>query len=77
MDRVAYRWGLLEPQGTFHWFNSDTKQNSFLRIAGGLNLFLQGHGAKIQAELASSIANANLQRTPARHQFVLQTQLAF
>jgi hypothetical protein len=74
---TGYRWGRLEPQGTFHWFNSDTKQNSFLRVAGGLNLFLHGHHAKIQAELASSIANQNLQRTPALHQFVVQTQLAF
>jgi hypothetical protein len=74
---TGYRWGRLEPQANFYWFNSDTKKNSYLRIAGGLNLFVHGHRAKIQAEFASTIANANLTTTPALHQIVLQTQLAF
>jgi hypothetical protein len=74
---VGYRWGPLEPQGNFHWFNSDTKQNSYLKIAGGLNLFLQGHRAKIQGEFASIIANANLVTTPPLHQVIVQSQLAF
>ena len=73
---VGYRWGPVEPQGNFHWFNSDTKQNSYLKIAGGVNLFLQGHRAKIQAEFASIIANSNLATTPALHQFIVQAQLA-
>jgi hypothetical protein len=42
-----------------------------------LNLFLHGHHAKIQAEFASIIANANLATTPAMHQIIVQTQLAF
>jgi Phosphate-selective porin O and P len=74
---VGYRWGRVEPQGNFTWYNSDTRNNSYLKIAGGLNLFLEGHHAKIQAEFASAIANANLQTTPASHQMVVQTQLAF
>ena len=74
---LGYRWGRLEPQGNFYWYNSDTKKNSYLKVAGGLNLFLQGHRAKIQAEFASVIANANLETTPALHQIALQTQLAF
>ncbi len=74
---VGYRWGPIEPQGNFYWYNSDTKKNSFLKVAGGLNLFLEGHRVKIQAEFASLIANASLDTTPAVHQIVVQTQLAF
>ena len=74
---VGYRWGPIEPQGNFYWYNSDTKKNSFLKVAGGLNFFVQGHRVKIQAEFASVIANASLDRTPAEHQIVVQTQLAF
>jgi hypothetical protein len=73
---VGYRWGPLEPQSNFYWYNSDTKRNSYLRVAGGLNWFLRGHSAKVQAEFASVIANASLD-TPALHQFAVQTQLAF
>ena len=73
---IGYRWGCVEPQGNFYWFNSDTKRNSYLKIAGGLNLFLHGHHAKIQAEFASIIANANLETTPALHQIIVQVQLA-
>ena len=74
---LGYRWGRFEPQGNFHWFNSDTKKNSFLKAAAGVNFFLQGHRAKVQAEFASVIANASLANTPALHQIVVQTQLAF
>ena len=72
---IGYRWGPVEPHGNFDWFNSDTKKNSFLKVAGGLNLFLHGHHAKIQAEFASIIANASLTTTPALHQIVVQAQL--
>jgi hypothetical protein len=74
---VGYRWGPVEPQGNFYWYNSDTKTNSFLKVAGGLNFFLQGHRVKIQAEFASVIVNAPLNTTPAEHQVVVQSQLAF
>jgi hypothetical protein len=73
---LGYRWGPVEPQGNFYWFNSDTKKNSFLKIAGGLNLFFVGHRAKIQAEFASIITNASLERTPTLHQIIVQAQLA-
>ena len=75
--RVGYRWGPVQPQGSFYWFNSDTKKNSYLKIAGGLNVFLYGHQAKVQAEFASIINNSNLTTTPALHQVVVQTQIAF
>jgi hypothetical protein len=75
-SEIGYRWGPVEPQGNVYWFNSDTKKNSYLKIAGGLNLFFHDHRAKIQAEFASIIANANLATTPAMHQIIVQTQLA-
>jgi len=75
-SELGYRWGPIEPRGGFYWFNSDTKKNSYLRIAGGLNLFFQGHRAKLQAEFASTITNANLTTTPALHQIIVQAQLA-
>jgi hypothetical protein len=74
---TGYRWGPVEPQGNFHWFNSDTKRNSYLKIAGGVNVFLHDHHAKIQAEFASSITNTDLRATPALHQIIVQTQLFF
>jgi len=74
---VGYRWGRIEAQGNFYRYNSATKKNSYRKIAGGLNFFLQGHHAKIQAEFASVIANASLDMTPASHQIIVQSQLAF
>jgi hypothetical protein len=74
---IGYRWGPLEPQANFYWFNSDTKENSYLRIAGGLNVFLHGHRGKIQIEFARAITNANLATTPPSHQFIIQPQFAF
>jgi hypothetical protein len=53
------------------------QKNSFRKLARGLNFFLQGHRVKIQAELASVIANASLDTTPAEHQIAVQTHLAF
>jgi hypothetical protein len=73
---IGYRWGPIEPRGSVYWFNSDTKRNSYLKVGGGLNLFFYGHGAKIQAEVASTITNANLTTTPALHQIIVQAQLA-
>jgi hypothetical protein len=75
-SEIGYRWGPVELQGNVYWFNSDTKKNSYLKIAGGLNLFFHDHRGKIQAEFASIIANANLATTPAMHQIIVQTQLA-
>ena len=40
--RLGYRWGPVQPEGNFNWFNSDTKKNSYLKVAGGLNVFLSG-----------------------------------
>jgi len=74
---AGYRWGPVEPQANFQWFNSAAASSSSRKIAAGLNLFLHGHHAKLQAEFASIIMAANLATAPALHQVILQAQLAF
>jgi len=80
---VGYRFGQIEPQGNFYWFNSDTKRNSFVKGAAGLNYLFRGHQAKIGAEFAVMINNAVITdapgrpATPALHQIIVQGQLAF
>lgn len=78
---IGYRWGPIEPQANAYWFNSETKVNSFLRLAGGLNYFIRGHNAKFMFEYQNTIMNGVLPNTPGRaptkwlHQFLLQFQL--
>lgn len=80
-SEVGFRWGPIEPQANFYWFNSDTKVNSFLRLAGGLTYFIKGHHAKIMLEFQNTIANGTLPNqpdhpaTPWLHQILLQGQL--
>ncbi len=74
---LGFRWGRFEPQGNFYWYNSDTKRNSYRKVAGGLNVFFEGHHAKLQLEFASYVKNGNLRTTPSAHQVVVQMQLAF
>jgi hypothetical protein len=82
-SEAGYRWGPIQPQANFYWFNSDTRKNSFLKIAGGLNYYVRGHNAKLQAEYASLIANGVLPNTPGfaatprQHQILFQAQIAF
>ena len=79
---AGFRWGPIEPQLNYYWFNSDTKVNSYLRLAGGLNIYIKGHHAKIQMEYQSTIMNGTLPNqpdhpmTPWLHQFLVQWQLA-
>jgi len=79
---LGYRWGPIEPQANFYWYNSDTRVNSFLRVAGGLTYFFNRHRAKIMAEFQSTIANGvlpdtpGLPATPRLHTILLQGQLA-
>jgi len=80
-SELGFRWGPIEPQANFYWFNSDTKVNSFLRLAGGLTYFIKGHHAKIMLEFQNTIANGTLPNqpdhnaTPWLHQILLQGQL--
>lgn len=77
----GFRWGPIEPQLNFYWFNSDTKVNSFLRLAGGVNYYIHGHHAKIQLEYETTIANGILpdhpNMTPWTRQILLQAQIEF
>ena len=78
---LGYRWGPICPEVNFYWFNSDTRKNSFLRLAAGLNYFIKGHLAKIVLEYQNNIANGALpdtsvEPTPWLHQILLQLQLA-
>jgi hypothetical protein len=78
---LGYRWGFIQPQANFYWFNSDTKTNSFLKLAGGLNFYIRAHRAKIQVEYESLIQNGVLPNhpnmTPWQRQFLVQAQIAF
>jgi len=80
---AGFRWGWIEPQLNYYWFNSDTKTNSFLRLAGGLNIYIKRHHAKIQMEYQNTIMNGTLPNqpdhtmTPYLHQFLVQWQLTF
>lgn len=73
---IGYRWGKIEPQANFYWFDSDSRQNSFRKLAGGLNYFFKGSQARLSAEFASVINGANLSQTPVLHQLLLQAQLS-
>ncbi len=82
---VGYRIGKIEPQVNVYWFNSDTKANSSVRWAAGMNYFFKGHAAKIGAEFAGQIVNGrlsatadgSLNATPTLHQIIVQGQLFF
>jgi hypothetical protein len=82
-SEAGYRFGPIQPQANFYWFNSDTRKNSFLKVAGGLNYYIRGHHAKIQAEYESLIVNGvlpntpGLPATPRQHQILFQAQVAF
>jgi hypothetical protein len=74
---LGYRWGPLEPEINGYWFNSDSRQNNLLKLAGGLNYLLKGHQAKISAEFWNIKSGQNLAAVSAVHQFVLQFQASF
>ena len=56
----GFRIGQFEPEVNGYWFNSDSKQNSFLKYAGGVNWFIQKHSTKLSladsGELGLSIS---------------------
>src|SRR5215468_2190976 len=61
---IGYRWGPIEPQANAYWFNSETKLNSFLRLAGGLTYFIKHHEMKFMLEYQNTIMNGVLPNTP-------------
>jgi hypothetical protein len=71
---IAYRLGPIAPEANFYWFNSDSRWNSFLKMAGGLNWFLKGAQARLTLEFASVINSGNLNITRMLNQVILQAQ---
>jgi hypothetical protein len=74
---AGYRIEQWEPQVSGYWFNSDSRQNSFLKIAGGINYFIQKHQTKIGIEFSHIKSGVNLDASNALHQVLLQSQIAF
>jgi hypothetical protein len=74
---VGYRFGPIEPEANFYWFNADDRTQSLLKWAAGLNYFLKGHNAKLSAEFVGLIPGGNLSTTPTLHQVIVQGQLLF
>jgi len=80
---TGYRWRWIQPQANFYWFNSDPKTSSYLKAAGGLNLYIRGNHAKIQLEYERLIAGGTLPDTPGKtatpwqHQVLVQAQITF
>ncbi len=74
---VGYRVGQIEPEVNGYWFNSDSRQNSFLKVAGGLNYFLKKHQAKLSLEFWHIKSGVNLDAASALHQIVFQAQASF
>jgi len=74
---AGYRLDQWEPQVNGYWFNSDSRQNSFLKIAGGINYFIQKHQAKIGLEFIHIKSGVNLDAASAVHQVLLQSQISF
>src|SRR5262249_48227880 len=72
---LGYRWGPIEPQINGYYFNSDSRQNNHLKIAGGVNYFLKGHQARIGAEFWYLKAGVNLDAANATHLVLVQGQI--
>lgn len=74
---IGYRIGPINPQVNILWFNSDPKNNSSFRAAGGVNYYFVKHNAKLQLEFSSNVPNGVIERTPSQKAIVLQSQAAF
>src|SRR5262249_15201035 len=74
---IGYRWGPIEPQINGYYFNSDSRQNNHLKVAGGLNYFLKGHQARIGVEFWYLKAGVNLDAANATHLVLVQGQTYF
>jgi hypothetical protein len=73
---IGYRWGPIAPEVNFYWFNSDSRWNSFLKMAGGLNWYLKGAQSRLTLEFASVINGGNLNNTRNLNQVTLQAQVS-
>ncbi len=73
----GYRFGQIEPQVNGYWFNSESKQANFLKIAGGLNYFFVKHQSRIGIEFWHVKQNVNWDNSSYLHQLLAQFQLFF
>jgi hypothetical protein len=71
---TGFRIGKIVPEVNGYWFNSESKQNNFGKIAVGLTYLLKGHQAKVSAEFWTSKNGVHWDQSRALHQIVLQFQ---
>jgi hypothetical protein len=74
---IGYRIGPINPQVNILWFNSDPKNNSSFKAAGGVNYYFVKHNAKLQLEVGSNVPNGVIQNTKSQKYVILQAQAAF
>jgi hypothetical protein len=74
---VGYRFGQIEPQVNGYWFNSDSKQANYFKIAGGFNYFFIKHQSKIGIEFWHIKQNVNWDASSYLHQILVQYQASF
>jgi hypothetical protein len=74
---AGFRIGDFEPEANGYWFNSDSKQNSFLKYAGGINYFINKHNTKVGLEFISQKNGVNLDAATAVHIFLAQFQFFY
>jgi hypothetical protein len=71
---LGYRFGQIEPEVNGFWFNSESKQGNYAKIAAGLNYFLKGHQWKFSGEYWNIKQNVNWDTSNYLSQIVLQLQ---
>lgn len=74
---IGYRIGRFEPQVNGYWFNSESKQANFLKVAGGVNYFFQKNQSRIGIEFWHFKQNVNWDASSYLHQILVQYQLIF
>jgi hypothetical protein len=74
---VGYRIGPIEPQVNGYWFNSESKQANFFKIAGGLNYFFIKHQSRIGIEFWHIKQNVPWDGSSYLHQILVQYQASF
>jgi hypothetical protein len=74
---LGYRLGAIEPEVNGYWFNSDSRQNSFLKAAGGFNYFFNRRQTRLSLEFWSIKSGVDLKSAAALHQLVFQAQVFF
>jgi hypothetical protein len=74
---AGFRIGEFEPEVNGYWFNSDSKQNSFIKYAGGINWFINRHNNKLSLEFIHQKNGVNFDASSAVHLLLAQFQFYF